>query len=111
MPNPTPFVYEVNLAIHPSAVTEFEQWLKPHIEEMLGFEGFLHANWYTRRAEDEGNDKEVVLWTIHYHLSSQNAFDRYLQTHAERMRAEGLQRFSGVFTATRRLLHTHRNFI
>ena len=105
------FVYEVNLSVNRTHAQEFSAWLAPHIEEMLTFNGFLHANWYTRSSSEEGISEDVVLWTIHYHLRERKDFESYLQHHAEKMRADGLRRFTGVFSATRRLLDTHQNFL
>ena len=110
MSNPK-FVYEVNLFVQRTHAQEFSAWLTPHIEEMLTFPGFLRADWYTRRTVDEKNSDDVVLWTIHYHLRDRKDFESYLECHAQRMRADGLQRFAGVFSATRRLLDVHQKFL
>ena len=59
--------------------------------------------------EDEGITEDQVLWTIHYYLQNRKAYDLYLETHASRMRAEGLKLFKGCFTATRRLLQQYEN--
>ena len=48
------FMYEVNLEIDAQIAEKFGQWLAPHIEEMLSFDGFQSAQWYTRNQEDEG---------------------------------------------------------
>lgn len=107
------FVYEVNLKVQAQHASAFATWLKPHIEEMLGFEGFVDAHWYSRKASEEasqdteGDISDEVLWTVHYHLRDKAAFELYLRTHADRMRADGLKRFAGCFSATRRLLYAY----
>ena len=110
MSNPT-FLYEVNLSVQAAYAKEFSNWLQPHIQEMLGFDGFLKAHWYRPDPVEESNKEDVVLWTIHYHLRHREDFDNYCAMHAARMRADGLQRFPNVFSATRRLLDIHQDFI
>jgi len=110
MSNPT-FVYEVNLSVQTEHADKFSIWLKPHIQEMLSFDGFLKAHWYRRQPIEENNNEDVVLWTVHYHLRHRQDFDNYCTQHADRMRADGLQRFPGIFSATRRLLDIHQDFI
>ena len=104
------FVYEVNLEVKPHRTKEFHDWLIPHIEEMLTFRGFLEATWYTRNRQDEGIQTEVTLWTVHYTLSTPADYQHYLETHAARMRAEGISAFGDDFRASRRLLHSHKAF-
>ena len=104
------FLYEVNLEIDAQVAEEFSQWLAPHIEEMLSFDGFQSAQWYTRNREDEGVNEDVVLWTIQYTLKNRDAYTQYVHTHAPRMRQEGLDLFGGSFQASRRLLHMHTSF-
>ena len=101
------FIYEVNLEIDNEVEQLFRDWLRPHIEEMLSFDGFQSASWCIRNCEDENNDKDVVLWTIQYILDDRAAYTHYLETHAPRMRQEGLHLFGNSFRATRRLLSTH----
>ena len=98
------FVYEVNLEIDAHRGEEFALWLTPHIEEMLSFEGFMEAQWLSRDCKDESNTEHVVLWTIQYKLKNRATYEAYLQNHASRMRSEGIQKFSGHFRASRRLL-------
>ena len=104
------FLYEVNLEIDTQIADKFSQWLAPHIEEMLSFSGFLSAQWYTRNQEDEGVERDVVLWTIQYTLKNREAYTQYVNTHAPRMRQEGLDLFGGSFQASRRLLHQYSSF-
>ena len=104
------FVYEVNLQVDEQQKDKFAKWLGPHIQEMLSFDGFVNATWYQRNNQDESISEEVVLWTIHYFLKSHSDYQNYIDTHAERMRADGMQRFAGNFSATRRLLHLHQVF-
>lgn len=104
------FLYEVNLAVDKAATQEFKAWLTPHIEEMLSFQGFLSAHWFSRNPEDEGTPSDVTLWTVHYQLINRSAYEQYIATHAQRMRADGIKNFGGKFTATRRLLNLEHHF-
>lgn len=99
------FLYEVNLEVQDSCAEEFAQWLSVHIEEMLSFDGFVSATWYNRENAEENNINSVSLWTIHYQLLSKDHFSQYLREHAQRMRQEGMDKFGGQFSATRRLLY------
>jgi hypothetical protein len=102
------FLYEVNLQVDKHRADEFHQWLLPHIQEMISFAGFETANWYERKNTDESVEEDVVLWTIQYALQNRAAYETYVNTHASRMRADGMTRFGGSFTASRRLLHLHQ---
>ena len=104
------FVYEVNLEVKAHRTQEFHAWLTPHIEEMLTFRGFIAATWYVRNPQDEGLQTAGTLWTIHYTLSGPEDFQNYLDTHASRMRADGMALFGDEFKASRRLLHNHKTF-
>ena len=104
------FIYEVNLEVDENIAEQFSQWLTPHIEEMLSFDGFQSAQWLIRNKEDEEIEKEVVLWTIQYVLDDKSSYEQYISTHAQRMRQEGLELFGGSFQASRRLLHSHLSF-
>ena len=98
-------IYEVNLAIRPDTVDAFHSWLTKHIDEILEIDGFVKANWYKRKHEDEGVEpKDETLWTVQYYLNDRDALESYFTHHAQRMRQEGLELFGGKFTASRRIL-------
>lgn len=97
-------LYEVNLTVEPAMSASVEAWLPQHIDEMLALDGFERAEWYDLEPGSTGETR----WTIHYFLTSQNHYQAYLDGHAERMRAEGINRFGGHFTATRRVLFHRR---
>lgn len=102
-------VYEVNLTVDRAIADDYADWLAGHIREMLTLPGFVSAEWLVDRHydEDEGADPR---WSIQYRLGSHDDFVRYEQTHAERMRAEGLERFGDRFSATRRILEERESF-
>ena len=96
-------VYEVNLTVDREIADDYAAWLGPHIEEMLALPGFESAEWL----EDVDYDDEegaAPRWSVRYRLASHEDLTRYYEEHAERMRADGLDRFGTKFQATRRVL-------
>lgn len=96
-------LYEVNLHLDPAVAAPFGAWLEDHMAAMLAFDGFERAVRY----EWPDGPADRLHWTVHYHLRDEAALQAYLDTHAATMRADGLRRFGGRFTADRRILHLH----
>ena len=94
-------LYEVNLTIQDSIFSAYLDWLRPHIKEMLTLPGFLSADFWQPTESSSSEHHQV---TIMYHLATAEAMDNYLANYAPKMRADGLARFSGQFTATRRIM-------
>jgi hypothetical protein len=94
-------VYEVNLAVDAGAAEAYAEWLGPHIAEVLVCDGFLSAEWFD--VEPAGGD-DRVHWCVQYRVTDRAALDAYLAGPAGALRADGQARFSGRFTATRRVL-------
>lgn len=92
-------LYEVNLAVDRAIAEDYAAWLGPHIAGLLALDGFLSAEWF-----EADSDDERVHWCVQYRLRDRAALDTYVATHAERLRGDGLARFGGRFTATRRIL-------
>ena len=103
-------IYEVNLEVNQNIAAVFSDWLAEHIQEMLQFDGFSSAQWYSRQTLDEDNHNPVQLWTIHYQLNHREAYENYIENHASAMRSEGLERFGGQFQASRRLLYRESTY-
>lgn len=97
-------IYEVNLEVHPDIAAEFADWLPGHIEEVLGLPGFIDAE----MAREDNEDKETDNWSVRYHLIDREALENYLDEHAERMRAQGTEKFGGKISAGRRILTNPR---
>ena len=95
-------VYEVNLAVQPGVVDAFRAWLHRHVDEMVAIDGFTGAE--IRELTEPRDPEAAVTWSVRYYLESEAALENYLRDHAERMRADGMQRFGGRFTASRRIL-------
>ena len=81
----------------PEAREDYLAWLRPHVAEMLGFDGFLSAE-IAVNAEDECEITSL------YQLESRAAIAAYLAGPAQRMRADGAARFGDKISARRRIL-------
>ena len=92
--------YEVNLAVDREIAGEYAAWLKEHVGEMLDIEGFLSSDQWI----EESEDPDRIHFCIHYRLASRRALEDYFERHAERMRGDGLTRYQGRFSASRRIL-------
>ncbi len=97
-------IYEVNLHPDPSIETEFDGWLEHHVEEMLGLPGFVGATIH----HSENPADQAPLRTVRYRLRDRAALDAYLNEHAARMRADGIEHFGDRFRASRRILDAGR---
>ena len=93
-------IYEVNLGVAAPVAEDFADWLPGHVEEVLALPGFIDAS----IARIEANSDNSAQWSVRYSLEDRQALDEYLQTHAERMRADGISRFGDQLSATRRIL-------
>ncbi|MGY0505690.1 DUF4286 family protein [Luteimonas sp. e5] len=95
-------IYEVNLWVDAAIADDYRAWLARHVDQMLALPGFVEARVFEvlEPAPEQG---EIAL-CVQYRLRDANALDAYLRDHAPRMRAEGSQRFTGRFRATRRVL-------
>lgn len=94
--------YEVNLDVDAEIFAPFRAWLDEHVRHMLALPGFVSAEILERTDPPPAPGKRS-LCTI-YLLDSEEDLQRYLSEDAPRMRADGLERFPGRFTATRRIL-------
>lgn len=104
----TRVVYEVNLDLDAAIEGEYRAWLDAHVREILAIDGFTGARVFAIN-EPAAGDGRVAL-CVQYALRDPAALDAYLREHAPRLRADGLARFGGRFTATRRVLRTLATF-
>lgn len=93
-------IYEVNLTIDSVIYVEFLSWLKEHVYEMLQFPGFIQAS-LLKQDDDKVNEQEKL--TVQYQVKSRKELDHYFTEHSAKMREEGIKRFKGQFSATRRI--------
>lgn len=96
-PGNAPVVYEVRLTLDPGIRDEFERWLDGHVREMIALPGFFDARIIRADPDAEGRPRRIVR----YRVRDRAALDHYFQHDAERMRADGLERFGEGFSAER----------
>ncbi|MEL1263117.1 DUF4286 family protein [Pseudoxanthomonas putridarboris] len=97
-----PVIYEVVLDVEAGLLPEYGPWLRHHVAEMTALPGFTGARVYEQR--EPAPEPGRAVFCVHYCLRDRAALDDYLRAHAERMRADGQQRFGGRFRASRRIL-------
>ena len=68
---------------------------------MLALPGFTGARILD---EEERSSEDPDTITVHYELQNREALDAYLNTYAERMRQDGIDKFGDGFQASRRIL-------
>ena len=101
-------IYEVNLTVDPDVASEYRIWLERHIQQILALEGFQAAKFYQRDSDEAGGNGEC--WTVHYFMDSRSALNDYYDNHATAMREDGIKRFGGKFSASRRVLEPMEKF-
>ena len=74
----TTILYEVVIDVAPDMRDAYLAWLRPHMEEMLTFDGFLSADLHFN-----SEDKNEI--TCHYRLRDRTAMDAYLEGPAKAM--------------------------
>lgn len=94
---PRQIFYEVVITVAPELRETYLDWLRPHMHEMLAFDGFLSADLY----QDAEND---CVFTCCYRLRDRAAMEAYLAGPAAAMRADGVKRFGDRISARRRVL-------
>lgn len=101
---PPSVIYEVNLDIDANIASEYRAWLREHVAEICALPGFTGAQPFDV-LDPAAADGRVQL-CVQYALTDAAALETYLRDHAPRLRADGMARFGGKFTATRRVLRT-----
>lgn len=97
-------IYEVNIDIDGAIHDDYLHWLTAHVAEICALPGFDGAQ-VLQVAEPEPAPGRLQL-CVHYRLRDAASLQAYLQEHAPRLRADGVARFGGRFTATRRVLRS-----
>ena len=95
-------IYEVNIEVDAAIEDDYRSWLRAHVAEILALPGFIDAQLFDV-LEPPPADGRVAL-CMHYRLDDAAALEAYLREHAPRLRAEGVARFGGRFSAARRVL-------
>lgn len=92
-------IYEVNLKVSSEIYAAYMKWLKPHIKEMLDFEGFNKAVFLKESNYDDPKFEHI---TVQYYVDHMDDLNYYLEHHSQKMREEGIRKFPEGFSATRR---------
>lgn len=95
-------VYEVNIDLDAAIRDDYLAWLDAHVAEIFALPGFTGAQVF--EIADPAAAPGRTCLCVQYRLAGQADLDRYLAEHAPRLRAEGMARFGGRFTASRRVL-------
>ncbi|VVC75700.1 hypothetical protein AQUSIP_09900 [Aquicella siphonis] len=94
-------IYEVNLSINNDIFQEYYEWLLPHIQQMLLFNGFIKSEiGMVENNEDDNQNHLRVSYTVDSYDNLQHYFDH----HASEMRAEAINRFGDKINVTRRII-------
>ena len=99
--------YEVNLTISNEIADDYMARLKPHIQEMLRFEGFIKAELYKNTEQEDGKTNIVAS----YYVDNKNNLQAYINEMSADMRADGIKRFGDKCVATRRVLKITDTYI
>lgn len=108
-------VYEVNLAVRPGVLHAYRAWLHDHVREILALPGFTGATIFDvlespgSPASEPSSGSEAVdappaRLCVQYRLRDETALADYLREHAPRLRADGMAKFGGKFSAERRVM-------
>ena len=91
--------YEVNLEVEREVAEAYCDWLRAHVDELLGVEGFQEARCFEVESDTDG----PLCLTVHYRVETRELLEAYFTEHAARLRGDGLARFEGRFRAERRI--------
>ncbi|KTD04047.1 hypothetical protein Lgee_0290 [Legionella geestiana] len=94
-------IYEVNLSVDADILEEYVAWLQEHVRLMLQFPGFQSAEVFK---EEVALNAPQHAFTVHYRLQNRDSLEHYFKENAAAMREDGLRRFGGRFSASRRIL-------
>lgn len=83
-------IYNVTLNIDKSVHTEWLEWIKDHIPQVLATGKFKEAK-LTKVLVD---DDESETYSVQYRAHSREALDEYYSEYAEKLKQEGLKRFA-----------------
>lgn len=95
-------IYEVNLDVDTAVRADYLAWLRAHVDEIRALAGFTGAECF--EVLDPAPAPGRFALCVQYRLADAAALEAYLRDHAPRLRADGVARFGGRFSATRRVL-------
>ncbi len=91
-------IYNVTVNIDDSIHKEWLSWIKNHIPEVLATGKFTEAKLTKVLVEEEMGG---VTYSIQYRAKSRKALDNYYKFDADKLKSEGLQKFSDKMLAFR----------
>ena len=92
-------IYEVNLLVSKSILSEFKNWLNNHAKSMIELAGFKKFYIYDIKSSNDKNN-----FCVHYYIESEFYLEKYFVNNADKMKQEGLDLFGNNFSANRRIL-------
>lgn len=95
-------IYEVNIDLDAGIEADYRAWLRHHVDEILSLPGFLDAR--VSDVVDPPPAPGRIAICTHYRLRDEAALQAYFDQHAPRLRGDGIARFGGRFSASRRVL-------
>lgn len=92
--------YIVHLSVRHEIYDEYVGWLKSeHIPEMLNCPGFVEAELLLRKGGSlEASSRDVKVL---YSLEDEGTMKTYMSEYAMKLREKGLEKFPGMFSASR----------
>lgn len=90
-------IYNVTINIDKAITEEWLKWIKEHIPQVLATGKFKEAKLTKVLVEDDETD----TYSVQYRAHSREALDAYYAEDAERLRRDGLIRFSDKMLAFR----------
>jgi len=90
-------IYNVTVNVDESIHDEWLEWIKNHIPEVLATGKFMDARLTKVLVEEE----EGITYAIQYKAFSREALDDYYKNDADRLKSDGLKRFSDKMLAFR----------
>jgi hypothetical protein len=94
-------VYEVEAALDPAIVADYDAWLPGHVDTVLASPGFLSAE-LLRPAEVQADGR--IRRISRYRVRNRAALDHYLEQLAPALRQDGVSRFGDRASYSRREL-------
>ena len=101
-------LYEVNLSISLDIFDDYLTWLEKHIKIMLRFSGFKKAILLKDIRTVQSENGHI---TVQYLVDNIESLNNYLDNHSQQMRDDGLRRFQGKFSASRKVFEISKEFL
>ncbi|MBA4696225.1 MAG: DUF4286 family protein [Legionella sp.] len=101
-------IYEVTVHVLSEVYDKYIGWLKPHIEEMLVFNGFKRALLLKEQGDQRAPEGSQEL-IVQYYVESMEHLTDYLNNYAQSMRNDAIQRFPEQFKISRRTFEIQKD--